>query len=129
MDRSLAHRLTACHPVPRVTIVVIDGGGWGMGVLYSKADDPGLDAAIERALAEGPLTIVRPGKPSMVMLSAADYERLRGENAGAPEPMPTNVIEALLRPVDAADIDLNQAIGERHGPNTRKPVDFATDSL
>jgi len=100
-----------------------------MGVLYSKADDPGLDAAIERALAEGPLTIVRPGKPSMVMLSAADYERLRGENAGAPEPMPTNVIEALLRPVDAADIDLNQAIGERHGPNTRKPVDFATDSL
>lgn len=109
--------------------MVIDGGGWAMGVLYSKADDPGLDAAIERALAEGPLTIVRPGKPSMVMLSAADYERLRGENAGAPEPMPTNVIEALLRPVDAADIDLNQAIGERHGPNTRKPVDFATDSL
>ncbi|KAA0583962.1 type II toxin-antitoxin system prevent-host-death family antitoxin [Azospirillum sp. INR13] len=100
-----------------------------MGVLYSKADDPGLDAAIERALAEGPLTIVRPGKPSMVMLSAADYERLRGELAVPSSPTPRNLIEALLRPVDAADIDLDDAIGGRHGPETRKPVDFGADAI
>ncbi|CAO3407244.1 hypothetical protein [Azospirillum largimobile] len=100
-----------------------------MGVLYSKADDPGLDAAIERALAEGPLTIVRPGKPSMVMLSATDYERLRGEHAALPSPMPRNLIEALLRPVEAVDIDLEDAIGGRHGPQTRKPVDFSADPI
>ncbi|CAO3352243.1 hypothetical protein [Azospirillum palustre] len=100
-----------------------------MGVLYSKADDPGLDAAIERALAEGPLTIVRPGKPPMVMLSTTDYERLCGESTAVPVPRPRNLIEALLRPVDAADIDLSEAIGERHGPSTRKPVDFDTDVL
>ncbi|WP_434613946.1 hypothetical protein [Azospirillum sp. B2RO_4] len=100
-----------------------------MGVLYSKADDPGLDAAIERALAEGPLTIVRPGKPSMVMLSATDYERLRGEISAPQAPRPRNLIEALLRPVDTVGIDLTEAIGERHGPNTRKPVDFDTEPL
>jgi PHD/YefM family antitoxin component YafN of YafNO toxin-antitoxin module len=104
-------------------------GGRTMGILYSKADDPGLDAAIERALAEGLLTIVRPGKPSMVMLSATDYERLRGELGASPAPMPGNLIQALLRPVDAADIDFDEAIGERHGRETRKPVDFGADPI
>lgn len=76
-----------------------------MGVLYSKADDPGLDAAI------------------------GDYGELCGKSTAAREHMPTNLIEVLVRPIDAADIDLDKAIGERHGPTTRKPVDFATDSL
>lgn len=93
-----------------------------MGILYTKNNDTTLDDAIERALAEGPLTVIRPGKPAMVVLSAEDYERLGGERA--PVRSAPSLIDCLLRrPLDEG-IDLDQFIGERHRPTTRPATSF-----
>jgi len=92
-----------------------------MGVLYTKSGDANLDTAMERALSEGPLTIIRPGKPTVVMLSEQEYRRLGGTPT---EPEPPSLIDCLLqRPLEEG-IDFDALIGDRHAPATRRGVLF-----
>lgn len=95
-----------------------------MGVLYAKDDDAALDAAMERALTEGPLTVIRPGRPSMVVLSADEYRKLGGEPA--PASQEPSLVECLLQhPFGAGEgVDLDALIGDRHVTSTRPSVDF-----
>ncbi len=88
-----------------------------MGILQLKDDDRALLAAVERALAEGPLTIVRDGAPAAVVLSADEYRRL----SDAKRP---SIIDHLLAPLPDGGIDLDQYIEPRRGPSTRALPDF-----
>jgi prevent-host-death family protein len=60
---------------------------------------------LERARNEGPQTITRHGKPSAVVLSAAEYEELRKEGK-AKKP---NLIEFLRSGPYLDDVDLERS--------------------
>ncbi|WP_448208396.1 type II toxin-antitoxin system prevent-host-death family antitoxin [Azospirillum sp. sgz302134] len=88
-----------------------------MGILQLKDDNRELASAVERALREGPLTIVRDGTPTAVVLSADEYSRL----ADAKKP---TIIDHLLKSMPDGGIDLDEYMEPRHGPSTREAPDF-----
>ena len=72
-------------------------------------------AAVEEALRAGPVHLLKRNRPSAVVLSAEDYQRLQ-RSASAPAPAGPTCLEWLLelppapagRPRDAIDAELDE---------------------
>lgn len=75
----------------------------------------------DEALAESPVTVTRYGRPTVVILSYAEYERLSGRRAPRPErevfrvgEMPDDLLDAIAAAEPPAEAE---RFNDEHGTN------------